>query len=238
MSGDELTSGSAVPSLATVFAERAPTLTLSARAKLVATRKREREWISLGVISFRNMDTNPPSEQSVEPPPPLAGEGWGGGLSASEVSVVDPKHPDWKVSGRLRTNARALRKNSTDAERILWSELRGHRLNGASFRRQVPIQNYIADIVCHAAELVIELDGGQQFSDQSGRADARRSAVIEAQGFKVLRFSNLDVTKNRAGVLETIAAVVAERAPTPTLSARAKLVATRKRERGQEKPSS
>jgi very-short-patch-repair endonuclease len=218
------------PCRATAVAERAPTLTLP--------RKREREWITFGATSFRNMDTNPPSEQSVELPLPLAGEGWGGGVSASEVSVIDPKHPDWKVSDRLRTNARARRRNSTDVERILWSELRGHRLNGASFRRQVPIQNYIADFVCHAAKLVIELDGGQHFSDQSERADAPRSAVIEAQGFRVLRFSNLDVMTNRAGILETIASAIAERAPTPTLSARARLVATRKRERGQEKPSS
>ena len=211
----------------TVIAERAPTLTLP--------RKRERERTTLGATSFRHMDTNPPSKQAVKPPLPLAGEGWGGGLSASEVSMVDPEHPNWKVSDRLRTNARALRKNSTDAERLLWAALRGHRLNGASFRRQVPIENYIADFICHAAKLVIELDGGQHFSDQSERADARRSAVIEAQGFKVLRSSNLDVMKNRAGVLETIAAAVAERAPTLTLSARAKLVATRKRERGEEK---
>ncbi|WP_347339158.1 endonuclease domain-containing protein [Bradyrhizobium paxllaeri] len=206
----------------TAVAERAPTLTLP--------RKREREQISLGATSFRNMDTNRPSEQSLELPLPLAGEGWGGGLSASEVSMVDPEHPNWKVSDRLRTNARALRKNSTDVERILWSELRGHRLNGASFRRQVPIQNYIVDFVCHAAKLVIELDGGQHFSDQAEQKDAARSAVIEAEGFKVLRFSNLDVMKNRAGVLEAIAAPVAERAPT--------LALPRKRERGQEKPSS
>jgi very-short-patch-repair endonuclease len=144
--------------------------------------------------------------------------------------MVDPKHLNWKVSDRLRTNARALRKNSTDAERILWSELRGHRLNGASFRRQVPIQTYIADFVCHAAKLVIELDGGQHFSDQAEQADAARTVMIETQGFKVLRFSNLDVMTNRAGVLETIAAAVAERAPTLTLP--------RKRERGQQKPSS
>jgi very-short-patch-repair endonuclease len=111
------------------------------------------------------------------------------------------------VSSGLRSNARALRKNSTDAERILWSELRDHRLNGASFRRQVPIRNFIADFVCHAARL-----------------------VIEAQGFQVLRFSNLDIMANRAGVLETIAAAVAERAPTLTLP--------RKRESGQQKPSS
>jgi very-short-patch-repair endonuclease len=133
----------------------------------------------------------------------------------------------WKVPSKLRSNARALRKNSTDAERILWSELRDHRLNGAGFRRQVPIGNYIADFICHAARLVIELDGGQHFSDRAEQADATRSAAIEAQGFHVLRFSNHDVMTNRGGVLETIAAAVAERAPTPTLP--------RKRERGLEK---
>jgi very-short-patch-repair endonuclease len=144
--------------------------------------------------------------------------------------MVDPEHPDWKVSERLRSNARALRKNSTDVERILWSELRGNRLSAANFRRQVPIDNYIADFICHAAKLVIELDGGQHYSDKGERADAARSASIEAKGFKVLRFSNLDVMTNRSGVLETIAAAVAERAPTLTLP--------RKRERRQEKSSS
>jgi very-short-patch-repair endonuclease len=203
----------------TAVAERAPTLALP--------RKREREWTVFGATSSRHMVTKSPSAQSVKLPLPLAGEGRGGGLSASEVSVVDPEHPNWKVSDRLRTNARALRKNSTDVERILWSELRGHRLNGASFRRQVPIKNFIADFVCHTAKLVIELDGGQHFSDQAEQADAARSAVIEAQGFQVLRFSNHDVMTNRAGVLETIASAIAERAPTPTLP--------RKRERGEEK---
>ncbi len=130
---------------------------------------------------------------------------------------MDKKKPTWKVSSKLRSNARALRKNSTDAERILWLELRDHRLNCASFRRQVPIENYIADFVCHAAKLVIELDGGQHFSDGQEAADARRSAIIEAKGFRVLRFSNHDLITNRAGVLETIAAAVAARAPTLTL---------------------
>ena len=144
--------------------------------------------------------------------------------------MADEKPPAWKVSSGLRSNARALRKNSTDAERILWSELRDHRLNGASFRRQVPIRNFIADFVCHAAKLVIELDGGQHVSDQAEQKDATRSAVIEAQGFQALRFCNHDVMTNRAGVLETIAAALAERAPTLTLP--------RKREREQQKPSS
>jgi very-short-patch-repair endonuclease len=138
----------------------------------------------------------------------------------------EKKTPTWKVPSRLRSNARALRKNSTDAERILWSELRDHRLNGASFRRQAPIATYIADFVCHAAKLVIELDGGQHFSDTQEASDARRSAVIEAKGFRVLRFSNHDVMANRVGVLETIVAAVAARAPTLTLP--------RKREREEE----
>ena len=156
--------------------------------------------------------TNNLSRQKVELPLPLAGEGRGGGMF-----MVDHKSPDWKVSPRLRANARALRRNSTDAERILWSALRDHRLGGAGFRRQVPIENFVADFVCHAAKLVIELDGGQHFSACGERADANRSATIEAKGFRVLRFSNLDVMKNRTGVLETIASAVAERAPTLTL---------------------
>ncbi len=142
----------------------------------------------------------------------------------------EPKDPSWKVSSSLRSKARELRRNATDAERILWSELRDHRLNGIGFRRQVPIKNYIADFACHAAKLVVELDGGQHFSDRSKPADAARTAVIEARGFRVLRFSNHEMMTNRAGVLETIAAAVAERAPTLTLP--------RKGERGQEKQKS
>jgi very-short-patch-repair endonuclease len=131
--------------------------------------------------------------------------------------MVEQKSPNWKVSSRLRANARALRRHSTDVERILWSELRDHRLAGAAFRRQVPIENYVADFVCHAAKLVIELDGGQHFSPEGEQADAKRSAVIEANGFQVLRFSNHDVLTNRAGVLETIAAALTTSAPTLTL---------------------
>ena len=208
-------------SLETEIAERAPTLTLP--------REREMERTGPGASTVGLRDTNSLSARQVEPPP-LAGEGWGGGLSASEVSMVDPENPTWNVSKKLRGNARELRKNSTDAERILWSELRDHKLNGIGFRRQVPIKNYIADFACHSAKLVVELDGGQHFSDNGEQVDAARSAVIEARGFKVLRFSNHDVMTNRAGVLETIAAAVAERAPTLTLP--------RKRERGQEKQPS
>jgi very-short-patch-repair endonuclease len=205
-----------------------PTLTLP--------RKREREQAAVGASHQMastlhgriNITGIPSIWQSALPLPP-AGEGWGGGIHVSEVEMDHPKRPTWKVSSRLRSNARALRKSSTDAERILWSELRDHRLIGASFRRQVPIENYIADFLCHAARLVIELDGGQHFADDQERADAARSAVIEAKGFRVLRFSNHDVMTNRAGVLETIVSAI--EASTPTLAL------PRKRERERDVPA-
>jgi very-short-patch-repair endonuclease len=198
------------------FAERALSLPLP--------RKRGRERIERA-RSVYLMDTYSPSARQAELPPPPAGEGWGEGVSAMGLPMVDPEHPGWKVSAKLRANARALRRNSTDAERILWSELRAGQLNDARSALGDESSRYIADFICHAAKLVIELDGGQHFSDDGERADARRSAAIEAKGFKVLRFSNLDVMTNQAGVLETIATTVAERAPTPALP--------RKREREQ-----
>src|SRR5215467_15486013 len=125
-----------------------------------------------------------------------------------------PKGPRWHISRKRRVRARSLRANSTDAEQIIWSALRAHRMNGASFRRQAPIGPYVVDFVCHAARLVIELDGGQHFESKQEQRDARRDAYLAAKGFRVLRFNNHDVMTNRRGVLETIAAVI-ERAPPP-----------------------
>ena len=87
-------------------------------------------------------------------------------------------------------------------------------MKGASFRRQAPIGPYIVDFVCHAASLVIELDGGQHFELRQEQRDAQRDAFLAGKGFRVLRFSNYDVMANRAGVLETIAAAT-EHAPLP-----------------------
>ncbi|MDB5484660.1 MAG: hypothetical protein JWR29_564 [Tardiphaga sp.] len=125
--------------------------------------------------------------------------------------------PEWKVPRHLRVNARVLLKNSTDAERLLWAALRNHRLNGFAFRRQVPIKTFIADFACNEAKLVIEIDGGQHYSDEQERNDGARSAMIEAAGFRVLRFNNRDVMTNRAGVLQNIVAALEASAPSPTL---------------------
>jgi very-short-patch-repair endonuclease len=131
--------------------------------------------------------------------------------------MIDPTHPsNWKVGERSRTRARSLRRNLTDAERIVWYGVRAHRLNGTSFRRQAPIGPYIVDFVSHAAKLIVEIDGGQHFEDAQEKRDARRTHFLERKGYHVLRFSNLDVMSNRSGVLESIAeAVQAARAPSP-----------------------
>jgi very-short-patch-repair endonuclease len=116
----------------------------------------------------------------------------------------------------MRQRARTLRRVSTDTERLIWNALRAHRLIGASFRRQAPIGPYIADFLCHAARLVIEIDGGQHFEAAHARRDASRDAFLTGKGYRVLRFNNHDVVTNRAGVLETIIAAL-EHAPSPPL---------------------
>ena len=98
--------------------------------------------------------------------------------------------------------ARQLRARQTEAERLLWYLLRDRRLNGAEFRRQVPIGNYIVDFVCQEAKLVVELDGGQH-ADQVAYDTARTEWLVSV-GYRVLRFWNNDLTENEEGVLTAI----------------------------------
>jgi very-short-patch-repair endonuclease len=114
------------------------------------------------------------------------------------------KTPTWQVQPKARNRARSLRRNFTEAEKAVWALVRAHRLQGASFRRQIPIGPYIVDFVSHGARLVIEVDGGQHFEDKHLKADARRDAFLASKGYRVLRFTNLDVLKKREGVFETI----------------------------------
>ena len=97
--------------------------------------------------------------------------------------------------------ARRLRQSSTDAERRMWSALRDRRLTSYKFRRQHPVGDFIVDFACTKFRLVIELDGGQHADDP---ADIRRTAWLEGQGWKVIRFWNNDILTNTDGVLQTI----------------------------------
>lgn len=97
----------------------------------------------------------------------------------------------------LKERSRKLRRNSTDAEKKLWPHLRNRQLGGAKFRRQVELGPYIVDLVCLEARLIVELDGGQHTVE----TDAKRTAFLERQGFRVIRFWNNDVLLNMEGVL-------------------------------------
>ena len=103
---------------------------------------------------------------------------------------------------RLTPVARKLRRDQTDAEKLLWSHLRSRQLEDAKFVRQFPIGPHIADFACRSLMLVIELDGGQH-ADNS--VDGDRSRLIEAFGYRVIRFWNNEMLSNPDGVLEVIA---------------------------------
>ena len=94
---------------------------------------------------------------------------------------------------RMTRRARELRRNSSDAERRLWSFLRSPGFAHAKFRRQAPIGRYIVDFVSFKHRLIVEVDGGHH--QQAGQVvhDANRTRWLESQGFQVLRFWNNEV---------------------------------------------
>jgi len=103
---------------------------------------------------------------------------------------------------RLTPTARKLRRDQTDAEKLLWSRLRNRQIEDVKVVRQYPIGPYIADFACRSLRLVIELDGGQHAENL---ADAERTRVIESSGYRVIRCWNNEVLQNIDGVLECIA---------------------------------
>ncbi|BBA35440.1 uncharacterized protein sS8_3503 [Methylocaldum marinum] len=102
----------------------------------------------------------------------------------------------------MKQLARALRKQQTDAEKLLWSRLRNRQLQGCKFRRQQPIGPYIADFLSLEPKLIIELDGGQHTEQQE--QDNQRTRYLQALGYRVLRFWNHEVLNDLDAVLEAI----------------------------------
>ena len=98
--------------------------------------------------------------------------------------------------------ARQLRKEPTSAERRLWMVLRGNKLNGANFRRQHAIGKYVIDFCCVKKKLTIELDGSQHM--EQSQYDIQRTAYLESQGYKVIRFWNERVMNNFKEVIRSI----------------------------------
>jgi very-short-patch-repair endonuclease len=100
--------------------------------------------------------------------------------------------------------ARELRRQQTDAEKLLWFLLRGRRLAGFKFRRQYPLEPYVLDFLCFEKKLAIELDGGQHNEPEKQRRDEIRTRFIESTGVQVLRFWNHEVLRDTEVVLQVI----------------------------------
>ena len=109
--------------------------------------------------------------------------------------MVNPPLPT-----RTRDSSRRLRREMTDAERVLWRLLRGSQLDGLKFRRQHPIPPYIADFCCIEKRLVVELDGSQHAPD----IDSLRTRFLQKQGWRVLRFWDHDALLHAEAVAEAI----------------------------------
>jgi very-short-patch-repair endonuclease len=113
----------------------------------------------------------------------------------------------------LKQRSRQLRNEMTNAERLLWSKLRMRQLNDLIFYRQKPIGEYIADFYCPKAKLVIEVDGGQHFSDDGAEYDKARDVYMTGLGLKVMRFTNNNVLANIDGVVGKILEKTVEKIP-------------------------
>ncbi|MFO7543619.1 MAG: endonuclease domain-containing protein [Thiobacillus sp.] len=112
--------------------------------------------------------------------------------------------------------ARHLRSQQTDAENLLWSRLRAHRLCGLKFRRQQPVGVYVVDFLCPEKKLIVELDGGQH--QERVEHDVARDAWLGSEGYIVLRYWNNKLMSNLEGVLEDMcrrAGVLGDASPSP-----------------------
>jgi very-short-patch-repair endonuclease len=101
-------------------------------------------------------------------------------------------------------NAKELRKASTEAENLLWQELRNRKLARLKFRRQHPISNYIADFYCNEKSLVIEVDGSIHNKPEIKEYDERRTQDLNNMGIQVLRFTNDEIITKMPNVLQRI----------------------------------
>ena len=113
--------------------------------------------------------------------------------------------------GTTSPHARPLRRNATDAERLLWDRLRNRQLAGHKFRRQATVGPYIVDFLCLDARLVVEADGGQHSEEK----DKARTAFLTTRNLRVIRFWNHDVLANIDAVLEAILIALAQQIPAP-----------------------
>jgi very-short-patch-repair endonuclease len=131
----------------------------------------------------------------------------GVGTGSSKIKFMSDPYNDnlHKGSiGKLYEYARDLRKNETSAEDLLWRNLRNRKLSGLKFRRQHPLDKFIADFYCHEKRLVIEVDGSVHYSRDAKESDEGKTYELKELGITVLRFRNEEVLNDMSLVLKKI----------------------------------
>jgi very-short-patch-repair endonuclease len=139
--------------------------------------------------------TPPPGENSAQP------------TLSGDTNVDEPEfywEADVTVYKELKTFMLENRKNPTKAEKVLWQKLRGNQLDGYSFRRQHIVGRFIADFVCLAKKLIIEIDGLQHGLPENRATDSNRTLWLQMKGYEVMRFTNDDVLLQTNVVLQRI----------------------------------
>ena len=123
------------------------------------------------------------------------------------MKKLKPNYDDgmWKgAPSDSFSKAQFLRRNETIAEKLLWEKLRNNQLGGLKFRRQHPVNIYIADFYCHKFKLIIELDGDYHNQEEQKQKDEVRTEVLRLNDLKIIRFKNEEVEQNINQVLITI----------------------------------
>jgi very-short-patch-repair endonuclease len=100
------------------------------------------------------------------------------------------------ASPLIMDRAKQLRRRMTEPEKIVWEIIRKNAILGLKFRRQHPINSYIADFYCHKVKLVIEIDGETHNQESAKLYDENRTNVLNSFGIEVIRFKNTDIRKN------------------------------------------
>ena len=123
------------------------------------------------------------------------------------MKKLKPNHDEgmWKgAPSDSFSKAQLLRRNETKAEKLLWEKLRNNQLEGLKFRRQHPVNIYIADFYCHKFKLIIELDGDYHNQEEQKQKDEVRTEVLRLNDLKIIRFKNEEVERDINQVLTTI----------------------------------
>ena len=103
------------------------------------------------------------------------------------------------------SNARKLRRDQTKAETVFWNAVRNRQFHDLKWRRQSPVGNYIADFLCEAKKVIVELDGQHHGTDAARIYDETRTEVLGQNGYRVIRFLNDEILNNLNGVLDSLA---------------------------------